>query len=28
MYDDQEAYMAGLIKFILGVNQGKAKSIL
>lgn len=28
MYDDQQTYMKGLIKFILGVNEGKKKSIL
>lgn len=28
MYDDQETYMAGLIKFILGVNEGKRKMVL
>ncbi len=28
MYDDQETYMAGLTKFILGVNEGKKKTVL
>ena len=28
MYDDQKTYMAGLIKFIKGVNEGKKKGIL
>jgi proline iminopeptidase len=28
MYDDQETYMAGLKKFILGVNEGKLKVVL
>ena len=28
MYDDQDIYMAGLIKFLKGVNEGKSKNIL
>ena len=28
MYDDQDAYMSGLIKFVKGVNDGKKKAIL
>jgi proline iminopeptidase len=28
LYDDQDAYMSGLIKFVKGVNDGKKKAIL
>jgi proline iminopeptidase len=28
LYDDQDTYMAGLIKFMIGVNQGKTKDLL
>jgi proline iminopeptidase len=28
MYDDQDAYMNGLIKFVKEVNNGKKKSVL
>jgi hypothetical protein len=28
LYDDQDAYMSGLIKFVKEVNNGKKKSVL